>query len=100
MERFPELTGRVALITGASQGLGRFFAVDLAKQGMKVALLARNRRDLEDAAFGIRRWPGTAFVVAADVTDRHAIDEGIVAVEAALGPIDVVVNAAGSIMPP
>ena len=100
MKRFPELTGQVAIITGASQGLGKEFAVGLAAQGMKVGLIARNTRHLNGTANEIRRPEGRVMSVTADVTDPDAMRYAVKKIEAKLGSIDVLVNAAGAIMSP
>lgn len=89
------LKGKVALITGASKGLGRAIAEEFAKEGMHVSICARGREDLEKAAAGLRRQGGTVVTTQADVTRledvQHVIDETI----KHLGRIDVLVNNAG-----
>jgi len=93
------LRGHVALVTGGSQGLGRFFAIDLAKQGMRVAVMARSHGHLDETVAEIHSCGGNAMAVAADVTDREAVEASINSIEENLGPIDLLVNAAGHVLP-
>lgn len=91
----PELAWKVALITGASSGIGAATARALARERMRVALLARRKERLEALAEEIRRQGGEALVCPADVTDPAA---GQVVVERVLGQwgrIDLLVNNAG-----
>jgi 3-oxoacyl-[acyl-carrier protein] reductase len=90
-----DLTGKVALVTGASQGLGRQFALTLAKHGAKVALAARQVAKIENLQAEIEAAGGTAFSVAMDVMDSASINAGVAASEQALGPVDILVNNAG-----
>ena len=90
-----DLTGKTALITGASQGLGAGFATTLARAGAKVALAARQTGKLETLKDMIEGEGGTACAVAMDVTDPASIRAAFDATEAALGPIHVLVNNAG-----
>lgn len=90
-----DLTGKVALVTGASQGLGARFAQVLSARGAKVALAARQTDKLEALKGEIEAAGGTAFAVALDVTDEGAVAQAFDQVEGALGPIDILVNNAG-----
>jgi len=90
-----DLTGRVALVTGASAGLGRHFAAVLARAGAAVALAARRRDELEAAVREIAASGGRAASVTLDVTDAASVHAAIEAAEASLGPIDILVNNAG-----
>ncbi|WP_193173950.1 SDR family NAD(P)-dependent oxidoreductase [Nisaea nitritireducens] len=90
-----DLTGKVALVTGASQGLGARFAETLAARGAAVAVAARQAAKLEELAERIGAAGGTAHAVAMDVTDPASVEAAIENVEAALGPLDVLVNNAG-----
>ena len=90
-----DLSGRTALVTGASQGLGRRFATVLAERGAAVALAARQLDRLRELERAIAAGGGRVASVALDVTDHGSIGRAIAAVEAALGPIDVLINNAG-----
>lgn len=91
------LKGKVALITGASRGLGRVMALGLAGAGAHVVLVARDRARLEEAADDIAAAGGTATVLPLDLADEDAVRAGIRAVGERLGRIDVCVNNAGII---
>lgn len=93
-ERF-RLDGRTALVTGASSGLGRHFALTLARAGARVAVAARRREKLDETAALIRDAGGTAASVALDVTDAGSVAEAFDEAEAALGAVTIVVNNAG-----
>ncbi|MEZ5909543.1 MAG: glucose 1-dehydrogenase [Hyphomicrobiaceae bacterium] len=90
-----ELTSKVALVTGASSGLGRHFAGVLARAGASVVLAARRRDRLEALATSIREQGGRATAVEMDVTDPASVTSAFDAAEAALGPVQVLVNNAG-----
>jgi 3-oxoacyl-[acyl-carrier protein] reductase len=89
-----DLSGRTALVTGASQGLGRRFAQVLAEHGARVGLAARQVEKCRELQRAIEQQGGQAASVALDVT-AGAIDEALDQVEHALGPIDILVNNAG-----
>lgn len=92
------LEGRVAVITGASSGIGEAVAEGLAEQGVKVALAARREGRLEVLAERIRRAGGQALVHAADVTDRRQVEALVAATVERWGAVHVLVNNAG-VMP-
>jgi NAD(P)-dependent dehydrogenase (short-subunit alcohol dehydrogenase family) len=94
LDRF-RLDNRAALVTGASSGLGRHFAHVLAEAGAKVALAARRRDKLEEAAAEIRRIGCTAHAVEMDVTSSASIGPAFDAAEKALGPVTILINNAG-----
>jgi NAD(P)-dependent dehydrogenase (short-subunit alcohol dehydrogenase family) len=83
---------KVALVTGASAGVGRATALALADRGFDVALLARGEAGLTAAADAVRAKGGRALVLAADVADHQAVDQAAAAAEDELGPLDVWVN--------
>jgi NADP-dependent 3-hydroxy acid dehydrogenase YdfG len=91
----PPLEGTVALVTGASSGIGAATAVALADQGAAVALAARRRDQLEDLAASIRSQGGTALVLECDVTDQPQAAAAVQRTVADLGRLDTLVNNAG-----
>ena len=90
-----DLSGKVALVTGASSGLGRRFATVLAAAGASVAATARRIDKLEDLAAEIRAAGGTCVPVQLDVTDAAQIARAVDQAESELGPVDILVNNAG-----
>ncbi|GAB4211530.1 MAG: hypothetical protein OHK0022_46140 [Roseiflexaceae bacterium] len=93
------LAGRVALVTGAGRGIGRATALELARLGAAVALLARSAPELEEAAAAVQAAGGRAFVLTADVGDVAAAPAAVERVAAELGPVDVLINNAGVLGP-
>ncbi len=89
------LSGRVALVTGASQGIGRACALKLAKCGASVALVARNRQKLEEVAAEISSSGGGSHIANADIENEDQIKTAFKAVIAEFGKIDILVNNAG-----
>lgn len=89
------LEGHVAVVTGASKGLGRQMAESLATGGAKVALVARSSDLLDKVVAGIRENGGTADAFVADVTDEAAIAEVAEQVTERLGVCDILINNAG-----
>ena len=87
--------GRVALVTGASQGIGRACALVLAAGGAKVALCARNEEKLQQVAAEISAQGGEAAVFKMDVASEEEIKAGVKAVLARFERIDILVNNAG-----
>ncbi|WP_434621205.1 SDR family NAD(P)-dependent oxidoreductase [Azospirillum sp. B2RO_4] len=90
-----DLTGKTALVTGASSGLGRHFAGVLAKAGARVALAARRTDALAETRAAIEAAGGNAVVVATDVTDPASVAAAVGEAWGALGRIDILVNNAG-----
>ncbi|HVY86888.1 MAG TPA: SDR family NAD(P)-dependent oxidoreductase [Caulobacterales bacterium] len=90
-----ELSGRAALVTGASSGLGAHFVEILAAAGAKVAACARRTDRLQALAARVRAQGGVVEPIAMDVEDPHSIIEGFSAAERALGPIDITIANAG-----
>lgn len=89
------LDGQVAVVTGGGGGLGSAGAVALAEAGADIALVARNRAKLEDAARGVEATGRRAMIVEADVSDPAAMVAAAEAVVADLGRIDILFNNAG-----
>ncbi len=86
---------RVALVTGASRGIGRATALALARAGCNVALASRHNERMLDVAAEIAAAGARSFPVEIDVTDPISVEAGVAAVAAALGPVNVLVNNAG-----
>lgn len=95
MPRF-DLQGRIALVTGASSGLGLHFAGALAAAGASVAVAARRTDRLQQAVEAIEAAGGRALAVPADVTELASVRACFAAVEARWGTVDLVVNNAGA----
>jgi hypothetical protein len=90
-----DLSGRVALVTGASSGLGAQFARTLARAGAAVVLASRRTERLHDLRVSIEAEGGDAHVVALDVTDMDSIRAAVAHAETEVGPIDILVNNSG-----
>ncbi|HYU12901.1 MAG TPA: glucose 1-dehydrogenase [Stellaceae bacterium] len=93
-----DITGQVALVTGASSGIGQHFAEILAAAGAKVALAARRADRLAELARTIEAQGGECLPVTCDVTRQDSIAAAIVAAEAQLGPLSILVNNAGVVV--
>src|ERR687893_329922 len=89
------LDGRVALVTGASRGIGRAIALELAKAGVHVIALARTQGALEDLDDAIRALGGAATLVPADLKDFEAIDRLGAAIHQRWGKLDILIGNAG-----
>ena len=90
-----DLSGRVALVTGASGGLGAQFAKTLARAGAAVVLASRRMDKLKDLRASIEAEGGAAHVVELDVTDHDSIKSAVAHAETEVGPIDVLINNSG-----
>lgn len=86
------LAGRVAIVTGAGQGVGRGIALALARRGAAVALFGRTRSKLDDVAAEITQAGARAMVIACDVNDGAALSSAVDETVAALGGVDILVN--------
>jgi NADP-dependent 3-hydroxy acid dehydrogenase YdfG len=89
------LDGTVALVTGASSGIGAAAAASLAEQGASVALAARRRDRLDAVGAGIRDRGGVALVIESDITEESQATDAVERTVAELGRLDVLVNNAG-----
>ncbi len=89
------LQDQIAIVTGASQGIGRTLALGLARAGTNLALVSRTRSDLEEVAAEVEALGRQALVVPADVREVAQIQEMVSQVHAAYGRIDILINNAG-----
>ncbi|VDI26363.1 Hypothetical predicted protein [Mytilus galloprovincialis] len=89
------LAGRVAIVTGASSGIGKATGIALAKAGVKVALAARRKDKLQEVAKQISENGGVSICVETDVTKRDQIKALVQETITKLGPVDILVNNAG-----
>jgi len=88
------LSGKVALVTGASQGLGAAIAVELAREGVRLCLVARNRANLEAVAASVA--PAEVEVFDGDLSKPAIVTAALEAVQARFGRLDLLVNNAGA----
>jgi 3-oxoacyl-[acyl-carrier protein] reductase len=96
MSIVPNLTGRVALVTGGSRGIGKAVALALAEAGADVAVNCLERKaEAETVAAGVRALGRRAAVVVADVSLAREVERLFAAVAVELGPVDILVNNAG-----
>jgi 3-oxoacyl-[acyl-carrier protein] reductase len=94
-----DLTGKVALVTGASSGIGKATAIALAEAGARVAInYHRNEAGAEDARRQITNAGGHAITIQADVTNSTDVRRMVETTVAAFGPVDILVNNAGSLV--
>jgi gluconate 5-dehydrogenase len=90
-----DLSGKVALVTGTSRGLGQYFARALARAGADIAITSRNRNSLAAFADEIQALGRQTFSAELDVRDHNSIQSAIAAIEGHFGKIDILVNNAG-----
>src|SRR5689334_5541608 len=91
--------GRIAVVTGASTGIGRAIAVGLGALGWPVAIGARRTDKLDETATLVEAAGGTVLACSLDVTDAGSVDAFVATVEDRLGPVAVLVNNAGIAVP-
>jgi NAD(P)-dependent dehydrogenase (short-subunit alcohol dehydrogenase family) len=90
-----DLTGRIALVTGTSRGLGQYFARALAGAGADIAMTSREKGKLADFAAEIEALGRKSFQVELDVRDHASIQRAVEEIESGFGPIEILVNNAG-----
>jgi NAD(P)-dependent dehydrogenase (short-subunit alcohol dehydrogenase family) len=90
------LKGKVALISGASKGIGKAIAEEFAKEGVHVSICARGKEDLEHTAQALRQHSVTVVAIPADVAKAEEVQHVLDATLQALGRIDILVNNAGT----
>ena len=90
-----KLESRVALVTGASRGIGRAIALGFAREGALVAVTARTESDLDSLAAEVKAMGGRAMVIGADLSQSAVVPGLVRKVEQAFGTIDILVNNAG-----
>ena len=90
-----DLSGKVALVTGTSRGLGQYFARALARAGADIAMTSRDKQSLSVFADEIRALGRQSFPVVLDVRDYYSIQNAVAAIEEHFGHIDILVNNAG-----
>jgi len=95
MARLTSYTGKTAVITGASSGIGRLLALRMARAGARVALVARRDAELRELATEIERHGGAALVLPCDVADRAQVFAAADRAVKELGAVDILVNNAG-----
>jgi gluconate 5-dehydrogenase len=95
MKNLFDLTGRRALITGSSQGIGYALAEGLAQYGAEVVINGRTPETVERAVADLRAKGFSAHAAIFDVTKKDASEKGVAAVESAIGAIDILINNAG-----
>jgi NAD(P)-dependent dehydrogenase (short-subunit alcohol dehydrogenase family) len=93
------LDGKIALVTGAGRGIGRATAVELARAGARVAILARSRDELEETSEHVREIGGTALVLQADLGDLGSLPEVVQRVTSSLGSVQILINNAATTAP-
>ena len=90
------LAGKNAIITGAGKGIGKAIAKALAAEGVNVGLVARSEKDLQEVASEVGKLGIKAFYATADVADKSQIEIAISILKNKLGPIDILINNAGT----
>jgi len=94
-----ELNGKSVLITGGSRGLGKALALKLAAKGARIAIVARQKAELDEVVGEIKWNGGTAFGIVADVGDKESIYPIVGQASALAGPVDILINNASTLGP-
>lgn len=96
MARYPELAGKVAIVTGGSTGIGKAIAKDLASEGVRVMITAlQNRERAEQAVAELRAQDGIVDYFIGDAANKSDVERLVRETEAKFGPVDILVNNAG-----
>jgi len=95
--RYPELSGKVAVVTGAGKGIGKGIAIRLGREGMKIVLTARTAADIEGVAEELRSVGVEAYPVAGDISKLEDIDRLFAESLSAFGGVDLLVNNAANL---
>jgi 3-oxoacyl-[acyl-carrier protein] reductase len=90
------LQGKVALVTGAGKGIGRATALELAKEGVNVGLIARTETDLMNVAKEIEAYGVKVAYATADVSSIEQVDQAVATINSTLGTVDILINNAGT----
>lgn len=90
-----DIKGKIAYITGAGRGIGRAVALELAKEGVNVGLIARTESNLKNVAGEAESLGVKASVAVADIADMEQVDQAISRLQNDLGPADILINNAG-----
>src|SRR4029078_6563289 len=93
------LKGKVAIVTGGTEGIGKASALEFAREGAKVAICARSAENVEQTVAEIKRAAGDAYGIPADMSKMEDIERFINAVVKQYGGIDILVNNAGTTEP-
>lgn len=89
------LKGKVAIVTGATQGIGRQIAFTLAEEGVSLGLLARTKEDLEVMQQKLAHYPIKIAIATADITNKEQVNEAVHSLHEALGTFHILINNAG-----
>jgi len=90
-----DLSGRIALVTGSSKGIGRALALGLAQHGATVVVNGRSREAVDEVAAALKSQGFTAHASVFDVTDAKSVNAAVEAIERDIGPIEILINNAG-----
>jgi gluconate 5-dehydrogenase len=97
MNNLFDLSGKVALVTGGTQGIGLAIGIILAKAGAKVCVNGRNEEKLKSCSEAFKKEGLDVYTIKFDITDENDVDKGISEIEKEHGPVDILVNNAGII---
>ncbi|TFB21741.1 3-ketoacyl-ACP reductase [Filobacillus milosensis] len=90
-----DIKGKIAYVTGAGSGIGKATAIELAKEGVHVGLIARTENKLAQVAEEVRQYGVNVEYVAVDITDLNAVNQAIAELRENLGQADILINNAG-----